>query len=76
MANVQQTLLDVPLKDLRLAQVRLQDEYCINAFDKELAYLRRYEPDRLLSSFRTNRGFHPRLSLILAGKAQRFAAIR
>ncbi|WP_025680987.1 beta-L-arabinofuranosidase domain-containing protein [Paenibacillus massiliensis] len=60
MANVQGTLLDVPLKDLRLAQVRLQDEYCINAFDKELAYLRRYEPDRLLSSFRTNRGLSPK----------------
>ena len=37
-------------------QVTLSDAYLCNAFEKELAYLKSYNPDRLLACFRTNAG--------------------
>ena len=44
------------IRPFPMNQVSLSDTYLANAFEKELAYLRSYNPDRLLSYFRTNAG--------------------
>lgn len=48
------------LQDFGLDQVTLTGEYYINAFEKELHYLRSYDIDRLLAGFRETRGLVPK----------------
>ncbi|MBW4085817.1 beta-L-arabinofuranosidase domain-containing protein [Paenibacillus sp. S150] len=50
------------LKDFRMDQVRITDPYFVNAFTKELQYLKSYDPDRLLAGFRENKGLPPKSS--------------
>lgn len=47
------------LDDYRPDQVRIDDPYLKNAFDKEIRYLKNYETGRLLAGFRETRGFAP-----------------
>ncbi|QSF44176.1 beta-L-arabinofuranosidase domain-containing protein [Paenibacillus tianjinensis] len=44
------------LNDFRMDQVQVTDPYCVNAFSKEVLYLKSYDPDRLVAGFRENRG--------------------
>lgn len=44
------------LNDFRMDQVALTDPYLINAFSKEVLYLKSYDLDRLVAGFRENRG--------------------
>lgn len=39
-----------------LNQVVMKDSYCVNAFDKEVAYLKKFDTDRLLAGFYENAG--------------------
>lgn len=48
------------LQDFGLNQVTLTGEYHVNAFEKELHYLRSYDTDRLLAGFRETRGLVPK----------------
>lgn len=47
------------LDDYRPDQVRIDDPYLKNAFDKEILYLKNYQSDRLLAGFRETRGLAP-----------------
>ncbi|WP_020616551.1 glycoside hydrolase family 127 protein [Paenibacillus daejeonensis] len=53
-------LRSTSLEDFGLNRVRLLGDYHTNAFAKELAYLKQYEPDRLLAGFRETRGLEPK----------------
>ncbi|UUZ95126.1 glycoside hydrolase family 127 protein [Paenibacillus sp. P25] len=53
-------LIQDALQDFELDQVKLTGEYYVNAFEKELQYLRSFEVDRLLSGFRETRGWAPK----------------
>ncbi|WP_310829983.1 beta-L-arabinofuranosidase domain-containing protein [Paenibacillus pedocola] len=44
------------LNDFRMDQVQVTDPYCVNAFSKEVLYLKSYDLDRLIAGFRENRG--------------------
>lgn len=44
------------IQDFPMNQVKMTDDYISNAFEKEYNYLKNYELDRLLSSFRQTRG--------------------
>ena len=46
------------IMNFTLADVTMTDEYCTNAFDKELKYLLSFDNDRLLSGFRENAGLN------------------
>ena len=48
------------LKTFPLSKVDLSDNYCKNAWDKEIAYLKGFDPDKLLAGFRETRGLAPR----------------
>ncbi|WP_151737621.1 beta-L-arabinofuranosidase domain-containing protein [Paenibacillus tengchongensis] len=48
------------IKDFRMDQVQVSDPYFGNAFAKEIAYLKSYDPDRLLAGFRETRGLAPK----------------
>ncbi|AIQ64541.1 hypothetical protein PSTEL_16990 [Paenibacillus stellifer] len=50
----------MPIRDFGLDRVILSDEYAVNAFARELDYLKNYDLDRLLSGFRETRGLTPR----------------
>ncbi len=41
---------------MKLNQVLMQDSYCVNAFEKEVAYLLKYDPEKLLAGFYENAG--------------------
>ena len=41
-----------------LADVTMTDEYCVNAFSKEMEYLLSFDTDRLLAGFRENAGLN------------------
>lgn len=43
-------------KDFSLGEVTLLDEYCVNAFEKEVEYLLSFDADRLLAGFRDTAG--------------------
>jgi len=45
-------LQDMALSDFDLSQVKMTGELHVNAFSKEISYLLRYHPDRLLAGFR------------------------
>jgi len=45
---------------VKLSQVTLQDAYCVNALEKEIAYLLEFDPDRLLAGFRETAGIDMR----------------
>ncbi|MDO3409103.1 glycoside hydrolase family 127 protein [Saccharibacillus sp. CPCC 101409] len=47
------------LTGFRPDRVRIADAYLNNAFDREIRYLKNYEPDRLLAGFRETRGLEP-----------------
>lgn len=40
----------------QLNQVCMKDAYCVNAFEKEVAYLKKFDTDRLLAGFYENAG--------------------
>ncbi len=40
----------------RLDQVCMKDAYCVNAFEKDVAYLKKFDTDRLLAGFYENAG--------------------
>lgn len=44
------------LHDFRMDQVAVTDPYFVNAFSKEILYLKSYDPDRLTAGFRENSG--------------------
>lgn len=44
------------VKDFSLGEVKLLDEYCVNAFEKEVDYLLSFDADRLLAGFRDTAG--------------------
>lgn len=48
------------LKDFQMDQVIVTNEYYVNAFAKEVAYLKSFQADRLLAGFRENRGLLPK----------------
>lgn len=48
------------LHDFRMDQVSITDPYFMNAFAKEIQYLKSYESDRLLAGFRENKGLAPK----------------
>lgn len=48
------------IQSFPMNQVTLTDPYMVNAFAKEILYLKSYDPDRLLAGFRENRGLTPK----------------
>lgn len=48
------------LKTFALNEVIVTEPYMVNALEKELAYLRAYEADRLVAGFRETRGLEPK----------------
>ncbi|WP_438495936.1 beta-L-arabinofuranosidase domain-containing protein [Paenibacillus sp. IHBB 3054] len=48
------------LHDFRMDQVSITDPYFMNAFAKEIQYLKSYDSDRLLAGFRENKGLAPK----------------
>ncbi|OPJ57732.1 beta-L-arabinofuranosidase domain-containing protein [Clostridium oryzae] len=48
------------IKEFLMSDVKLTDSYCSNAFEKEIAYLKSYDCDRLLSFFRSTKGLTPK----------------
>ena len=48
--------MDKKLSTVNLKQVTLQDAYCVNALEKEIAYLLEFDADRLLAGFRETAG--------------------
>ncbi|MNM04579.1 Non-reducing end beta-L-arabinofuranosidase [compost metagenome] len=58
--NLARPLPHIPIRDFGLDRVILSDEYAVNAFARELDYLKNYDLDRLLSGFRETRGLTPR----------------
>ena len=44
------------LKAFDLKDVKVTDEYCVNALEKEIAYLTAFDADRLLAGFRDTAG--------------------
>jgi len=48
------------LRDFKLNNVKLNDSYFINALEKDMAYLKLFEEDRLLAGFREVKGLEPK----------------
>lgn len=48
--------VDFKINDFSLDAVTIMDEYCVNAFEKEVEYLVRFDVDRLLAGFRETAG--------------------
>ena len=46
--------LDMPLEDFTLGDLTVTDDYCVNAFAKEIEYLLSFDTERLLCGFREN----------------------
>ena len=44
------------IKSFPLGSVKMTDSYCVNALEKEVAYLKAFDVDRVLSGFRKNAG--------------------
>lgn len=47
---------DIGIEDFPLSAVTMTDDYCTNAFNKEIEYLLSFDTDRLLAGFRENAG--------------------
>ncbi len=52
----QNPVLSDTIQDFELGSVTMLDEYCTNAFSKEIAYLLSFDNDKLLAGFRDNAG--------------------
>lgn len=52
--------LQNPLLDFELKCVQITDDYCCNAFEKEIRYLESLNADKLLAGFRETRGLSPK----------------
>ncbi|MDQ0061449.1 glycoside hydrolase family 127 protein [Paenibacillus harenae] len=62
--NIQEAALQRDdLLDFGLERVVLTGAYHVNAFAKELDYLKSYNIDRLLAGFRSNRGLEPKAEI-------------
>lgn len=48
------------IKDFELSQVKVTDKYIVNALEKELAYLKAFEADRLVAGFREVNDMRPK----------------
>ena len=48
------------IKDFNMSKVKILDYYYINAFNKEIEYLKNYDSDRLLAGFFETRGLEPK----------------
>ncbi len=48
------------LKEYELTKVRVENEYCVNALNKDVAYLKSLDPERLLAGFYENAGLTPK----------------
>lgn len=48
------------IKDFNMSKVKILDYYYINAFNKEIEYLKKYDSDRLLAGFFETRGLEPK----------------
>ena len=46
------------IMNFSIADITMKDDYCTNAFDKELKYLLSFDNDRLLAGFRENAGLN------------------
>jgi hypothetical protein len=46
----------VDIEDFSISDVRMTDDYCTNAFDKEMDYLMSFDTEKLLAGFRENAG--------------------
>ena len=44
------------IEDFSISDVRMTDDYCTNAFDKEMDYLMSFDTEKLLAGFRDNAG--------------------
>ena len=49
---------DIAIRSFSLTDVTMTDEYCVNAFSKEMEYLLSFDTDRLLAGFRENAGLN------------------
>lgn len=48
------------LQDFCLQEVEVTDAYFVNALDKEIEYLKKFEEDRLVAGFRETKGLQPK----------------
>jgi DUF1680 family protein len=55
-----ETILHHPLKDFDLSQIKVTNPYYVNAFCKEISYLKAFDPDRLLAGFLETKGLQPK----------------
>ncbi|KHF36563.1 hypothetical protein CM49_01219 [Paenibacillus sp. P1XP2] len=60
MANTNTLPRNEALLDFSLDQVVLTNDDYVNAFEKEIGYLKRFEADRLLAGFRETAGLAPK----------------
>ena len=44
------------ISDFSISDVKMTDDYCTNAFEKEMKYLLSFDTERLLAGFRENAG--------------------
>lgn len=56
----EETNLHSLIKDFDLSQVRVTNAYYVNAFKKEIEYLKAFQPDRLLAGFYETKGLQPK----------------
>lgn len=54
---------NVKINSAKINQVKVKDSYYINAFEKEVEYLKSLEIDRLLAGFREVKGLKPKASV-------------
>ncbi|MBR6242606.1 MAG: hypothetical protein IKQ90_03820, partial [Ruminococcus sp.] len=47
---------EIDIHDFSISDVTMTDDYCTNAFDKEMDYLLSFDTERLLAGFRENAG--------------------
>lgn len=49
---------DIEIRDFDLSDITMTDDYCTNAFNKEIEYLLSFDVNRLLAGFRENAGLN------------------
>lgn len=54
---------NVKINSAKISQVKVNDSYYVNAFEKEVEYLKSLEIDRLLAGFREVKGLKPKASV-------------
>ena len=60
-------MVHTKIRPLPMGQVTVTDEYCANAFNKEIAYLLSFDTDRLLAGFRETAGLDMRGAVRYSG---------